>query len=190
MHREQVVLARTQRRSPGAAHDLCCLRGRRVGDANCSRRPAVPSAGEGVGASAAPHPTTPAGGELMMRLRIALVAAVMAIGAIAVPTAGASNGTTVPTKLSKVPALYTMPVSGVAKNGKRFTGTYGIQRFVARNGHAYAYGTVKGTLKGRHVTRYGVLVLVWLAGATGAQTSPASCPILHLVIAPIDLNLL
>src|SRR3954452_8947728 len=125
-----------------------------------------------------------------MRLRIALVAAVMAVGAIAVPTAGASNGTTVPTKLSKVPALYTMPVSGVAKNGKRFTGTYGIQRFVARNGHAYAYGTVKGTLKGRHVTRYGVLMLASLAGATGAQTSQAACPILHLVIAPIDLNLL
>src|SRR4051794_33499938 len=125
-----------------------------------------------------------------MRLRIALVAAVMAVGAIAVPTPGASNGTTVPTKLSKVPALYTMPVSGVAKNGKRFTGTYGIQRFVARNGHAYAYGTVKGTLKGRHVTRYGVLMLASLAGATGAQTSQAACPILHLVIAPIDLNLL
>src|SRR4051794_26515038 len=154
-----------------------------------------------------------------MRLRIALVAAVMAGGALVVstaraadgatlpaerskvparstiagwapgplgvPTGGGSNGTTVPTNLSKVPALYTMPVSGVAKNGKRFTGTYGIQRFVARNGHAYASGTVKGTLKGRHVTRYGVLMLASLAGATGAQTSQAACPILHLVIAPI-----
>jgi hypothetical protein len=125
-----------------------------------------------------------------MRLRIALVAAVMALGAIAAPSAGASNGTSVPTKISKVPALYTMPVSGVAKNGKKFTGTYGIQRFVAKNGHAYAYGTLKGTLKGRHVTRYGVMMPASLVGATGAQTAQAVCPILHLEIAPIDLNLL
>ena len=55
----------------------------------------------------------------------------MAIGAIAAPTAGASNGTTVPTKVTKVPPLYAMNISGAAKNGKKFTGTYGIQRFVA-----------------------------------------------------------
>ena len=126
-----------------------------------------------------------------MRLRIALVAAVMAIGVIAVPTAGASNGTTVPTKINKIPPLYTMNISGVAKNGKQFTGTYGIQRFVVgKDGKAYAYGTLKGKLKGRHVTRYGVMMPASLTGATGAQTAQAVCPILHLEIAPIDLNLL
>jgi hypothetical protein len=125
-----------------------------------------------------------------MRLRMALVAAVMAIGAIGVPTAGASNGTTVPPKATSVPPLYTMPISGVAKNGKQFTGTYGIQRFVAKNGKAYAIGTLKGKLKGRHVTRYNVMMPASLTGATGAQTAQATCPILHLEIAPIDLNLL
>jgi hypothetical protein len=125
-----------------------------------------------------------------MRLRMALVAAVMAIGAIGVPTAGASNGTTVPPKVTSVPPLYTMPISGVAKNGKQFTGTYGIQRFVAKNGKAYAIGTLKGKLKGRHVTRYNVMMPASLTGATGAQTAQATCPILHLEIAPIDLNLL
>ena len=125
-----------------------------------------------------------------MRLRIALIAAVMSIGVIAVPAAGASNGTSVPTKLTKVPALYTMPIHGAAKNGKQFNGTYGIQRFVVKNGKAYAYGTLKGTLKGRHVTRYGVTMLAALTGETGARAAQAACPILHLVINPIDLNLL
>jgi hypothetical protein len=126
-----------------------------------------------------------------MRIRIALVAALMAIGAIAVPAANASNGTSVPTKLTKVPPLYTMNVSGAAKNGKQFTGTYGIQRFVTgSDGKAYAVGTLKGKLKGRHVTRYGVTMPASLTGATGAVTAQAACPILHLVIAPIDLNLL
>jgi len=126
-----------------------------------------------------------------MRFRIAFVAAVMAIGAIAVPTAGASNGTTVPPKVTKVPPLYTMSISGVAKNNKQFTGTYGIQRVVARSdGKAYAYGTLKGTLKGRHVTRYGVMMPISVTGAEGAQTAQATCPVLHLVIGPVDLNLL
>ena len=126
-----------------------------------------------------------------MRFRIAFVAAVMSIGAIAVPTAGASNGTTVPPKVTKVPPLYTMSISGVAKNNKQFTGTYGIQRVVARSdGKAYAYGTLKGTLKGRHVTRYGVMMPISVTGAEGAQTAQATCPVLHLVIGPVDLNLL
>ena len=126
-----------------------------------------------------------------MRIRIAIVAAVMAVGAIAVPTAGASNGTTVPPKVTAVAPLYTMNISGVAKNNKQFTGTYGIQRVVVgKDGKPYAYGTLKGKLKGRHVTRYGVRMPVSLAGATGAQTAQAACPILNLVIGPVDLNLL
>lgn len=127
-----------------------------------------------------------------MRLRIALVAAVMAIGTIGVPTAGAANGTTVPSRLTQVPPLYTMSISGTAKNGKRFTGTYGIQRFVVgKDGKAYAYGTLKGRLKGRHVTRYGVMMPATLDNTTtGARTAQAACPILNLVIGPVDLNLL
>jgi hypothetical protein len=126
-----------------------------------------------------------------MRLRIAIVAAVMALGAIAAPTAGASNGTTVPPKVTSIPPLYTMSISGVAKNNKQFTGTYGIQRVVVgKDGKDYAYGTLKGKLKGRHVTRYGVMMPISVTGAEGAQTAQATCPVLHLVIGPVDLNLL
>lgn len=126
-----------------------------------------------------------------MRIRIALVAALVATAAIAAPTAVASNGTTVPPKVTAVPPLYTLNISGVAKNDKRFTGTYGIQRVIAgKDGKAYAYGTLKGKLKGRHVTRYGVLMPISVTGAEGARTAQATCPVLNLVIGPVDLNLL
>jgi hypothetical protein len=126
-----------------------------------------------------------------MRIRIALVAAVMAVSVVAVPAASAANGTTVAPKLTALPPLYTMNIGGVAKNHKQFTGTYGIQRVVVgKDGKAYTFGTLKGRLKGRHVTRYGVLMPISLTGANGAQAAQAACPILHLVIGPVDLNLL
>lgn len=125
-----------------------------------------------------------------MRLRMLVVAALacLALGAVAVPVAGAANGTSHP--LKNTPALYKLPVNGVAKNGKKFRGTYAIQRFVVRSGKVYSVGTLKGRLKGRHVTRYGVRIPAALKGANGAQTSQATCQVLHLVLGPINLNLL
>jgi hypothetical protein len=125
-----------------------------------------------------------------MRLRMLVVAALtsLALGAVAVPVAGASNGTSHP--LKSTPALYKLPVNGVAKNGKKFSGTYAIQRFVVKGSKVYSVGTLKGRLKGRKVTRYGVMIPASLTGANGAQTSQATCQVLHLVLGPINLNLL
>lgn len=133
--------------------------------------------------------------DLMKRLRIALLAGVatFALGAISVPVASASNGTTVPPKTNSLPALKTVPVHGVAKNGKQFNGTYAIQRYVAGANKVYAVGTLKGTLKGRHVTRYNVMMPATLAGppATAARAAQVtSCTVLQLQLGPIDLNLL
>jgi hypothetical protein len=127
-----------------------------------------------------------------MRLRTLVVALVasLALGAVAVPVATAGNGTTVPPKITKIPALYNLPVTGVAKNGKKFTGNYAIQRFLVKNDKVYAIGTLTGRLKHRKVTRYGVMIPASLAGASGAQTSQATCQVLHLVLGPINLNLL
>jgi hypothetical protein len=127
-----------------------------------------------------------------MRVRIASFAAVvslLSLGVIAVPAAQASNGTTAPPKAW---ALKTVPVSGLAtKNNKKFTGTFGIQRFVVRHHKVYALGTLKGTFKGRHVTRYNVLMPASLTGSNGmARDAQAGCPVLHLVLGPINLNLL
>ena len=133
----------------------------------------------------------------MTRFRIALLAglATLALGATAVPAASASNGTSVPPKTSSLPALKTIPVHGVAKNGKQFNGTYAIQRYVARGHKAYAVGTLKGTLNGRHVTRYNVMMPATLAGPPAAgsakvRKAAVACTVLQLQLGPIDLNLL
>jgi hypothetical protein len=132
-----------------------------------------------------------------MRLRIVCVAAIasLVIALIGVPAAGAANGTSTPPK-TPAPPLYTLHVTGVAKNGKKFNGTYGIQRFVVatlsgKRG-VYALGTLKGRLKGRHVTRYNVLMPASLTGSGGSahDAQATSCPVLHLVLGPINLNLL
>ncbi|HET7048203.1 MAG TPA: hypothetical protein VFI54_08055 [Solirubrobacteraceae bacterium] len=133
----------------------------------------------------------------MKRFRIAVVAglATLALGATAVPVASASNGTAVPPKTSSLPALTTVPVHGVAKNGKQFNGSYAIQRYVARGNKVYAVGTLKGKLKGRHVTRYNVMMPATLsgpapAGAAKVKTAQVACTVLQLQLGPIDLNLL
>ena len=134
----------------------------------------------------------------MTRFRIAVLAglATLALGATAVPVASASNGTAVPPKTSSLPALKTVPVHGVVKNGKQqFNGSYAIQRYVARGNKAYAVGTLKGTLNGRHVTRYNVMMPATLAGppAVGSakvRKAALACTVLQLQLGPIDLNLL
>ena len=40
-------------------------------------------------------------------------------------------------------------MTGTAKNGKKFNGTYTIKRFTHSGSKLYAVGTLKGRLKGR-----------------------------------------
>jgi hypothetical protein len=129
-----------------------------------------------------------------MKVRSALAAlvAVAALAAVGVPAAAASSTQGASPQVTNVAPLYTMPISGVAKNGKKFTGSYGIQRFVVKDGKVWADGTVKGRLNGRRVTRGNVMMPASLTDASNtAQTSQAAtCQILHLVLGPITLNLL
>jgi hypothetical protein len=126
----------------------------------------------------------------MMRLRITIVAALtgLALGLVGVPAASAAGAGN-----SDSGGLYTLPVNGVAKNGKKFKGTYTIERFVAKGGQAYSVGTLKGRLKNRRVKRENVKMPAALQpGETGlgVRGAQAVCPVLNLVIGPIDLNLL
>lgn len=126
----------------------------------------------------------------MKRFRIALLAglATLALGAIAVPVASASNGTTVP---NRIPALKTIRIHGMAKNGKQFNGTYAIQRFVAGANKVSAVGTLKGKLGGNPVTLYSVRMPAKLAGAPPTTAQAATvCQVLQLQLGPINLNLL
>jgi hypothetical protein len=127
-----------------------------------------------------------------MRPRIFLLAAVatLAIGLIGVSAAGAASSPT-------VPPLYTVKnVHGASKNGKQFHGSYGIQRFVVANRHGkrgvYAIGTLNGNLNGQRINQQGVLMPATLNGPSGTQATAAQaiCPVLNLVLGPINLNLL
>jgi hypothetical protein len=97
---------------------------------------------------------------------------------------------------SGTPFTKSIAMTGKAKNGKKFTGTYTIDRFTRSGGKQYAVGTLKGRLKGRRVKREDVRIPVALErhAAAGASQLPnptaGACQILDLVLQPIDLNLL
>ena len=91
-----------------------------------------------------------------------------------------------------LPFAKKVPVTGQAKNGKQFTGTYTIKKFVQRDGKAFAVGTLKGTLKHRSVRRTGVRMPASVVDtSTTAQVpTPGACQVLNLNLGPINLNLL
>jgi hypothetical protein len=124
----------------------------------------------------------------MSRSRILLVAAVAALAVMLIGGAGPAAAQTSATPLTQKVAM-----TGKAKNGKKFTGTYSIERFIRAGGKQYAVGTLKGRLKGRKVTRENVRIPIALARpAQGSQIPPTTnaCQILNLTLQPIDLNLL
>ena len=128
-----------------------------------------------------------------MRLRIGLTAvfACLVLALVGAPTAGAATNGASPQATDAGP-LYTMHMTGTAKNGKRFSGTYGIYRFVVKNGEVWSVGTLSGRLKGRHVTRGNVMMPATLndTSTTGTAQAAQTCTVLHLVLGPITLNLL
>ena len=121
----------------------------------------------------------------MSRIRLAAMAAVLSCALMlgATATAGAQTATQDLTKR--------IPVTGTAKNGKKFTGTYTINRFVSRGNRVFAVGKLKGRLKNRRVSRSGVRIPVTGMAAQGAaQSSQLVCRVLTLTLGPLDLNLL
>jgi hypothetical protein len=121
----------------------------------------------------------------MSRIRLAAVAATLSCALVMGVTSTASAQTT--QDMAK-----RIPVTGTAKNGKTFRGTYTFNRFVSRHGKVFAVGTLKGRLKHRHVTRRGVRIPVtsFAEQSSGAQSSQVACRVLTLVLGPLDLNLL
>ena len=124
----------------------------------------------------------------MTKFRLAATAVMASCALMLVGGAGTAAAQDPVTSLTKP-----IPVTGTAKNGKKFTGTYKIKRFVAEGSKVLAVGTLKGKLKGRDVRRTGVKIPVsgTTFGETGAQTSQAAvCQVLDLTLGPLDLSLL
>ena len=122
----------------------------------------------------------------MSRLHLAALAATLSCALMLGVTATAGAQTAPTQDLTK-----RIAVSGTAKNGKTFKGTYTINRFVKRGSKVFAVGTLKGRLKHRHVTRRGVRIPVTgFADQGGAMSSQIACRVLTLTLGPLDLNLL
>jgi hypothetical protein len=124
----------------------------------------------------------------MSKSRMVLAAAVAALAVMLIGGAGPAAAQTSTTPLTK-----TVKMTGTAKNGKKFNGTYTIKRFTHSGSKLYAVGTLKGRLKGRRVTKNNVRIPASLARpASAAQIPPTpnACQILNLTLQPIDLNLL
>ena len=126
----------------------------------------------------------------MAKSRMLVLAAVAALAVMLIGGAGPAAAQTSGTPLTK-----TLKLTGKAKNGKRFSGTYTIDRFTRSGSRQFAVGTVKGRLAGRRVKRENVRIPVALQrhDASAAQLpdpTQGACQILDLVLQPINLNLL
>ncbi|MFZ0043911.1 MAG: hypothetical protein WAK93_21555 [Solirubrobacteraceae bacterium] len=122
--------------------------------------------------------------------KAAIVLAMVAASLLAVPMA-AGAATTAPT--TQATSLKTVPVTGKAKNGKAFTGRYTISQFVTRGGKSFAVGTLTGRLGHRSIKpkQVSMPVAVPQGSSTGLLGgAAAACPILHLDLGPLNLNLL
>lgn len=125
----------------------------------------------------------------------ALVAVCMALLVVPV-AAGAKSApaTASAAKVVNVTSFNRIPITGTATNHSTFKGTFWVQRFVRRNGHVYALGTLSGRLGKRAVYRSQVAIPVKVpqssSSGTATTAQATTCPILHLDLGPLDLNLL
>lgn len=87
--------------------------------------------------------------------------------------------------------LVRMPVSGMTRAHKAFHGRFTVDRFVSRGTKTYAIGTLTGRTGHRSIRVTNLAVPVSVPGllGTGARAA-AVCPILHLMVGPLNLNLL
>lgn len=107
-----------------------------------------------------------------------------------------------------------VPVTGTAENGDALTGVFDIQRFEVVGDQLLAVGVLNGKIGNRPFQRQGVALPVLATSGpdttgslgTKLQTRPAAfqqsparapgiqlavtCPVLHLTLGPLDLNLL
>lgn len=124
-----------------------------------------------------------------MKIRKAfMVLAAMCAMLLAVPVVASAATTTTGRSLTNV------PITGKARNGNAFRGHFTVNRFVTRHGKTYAEGVLSGTLGSRTVKNRVVdlpaSVPSSITTASKTAHTAATCPVLHLTLGPLDLNLL
>ena len=118
---------------------------------------------------------------MSIRKSVAILAVICA-SLLVVPVAASAKSTTPATSFRAV------PIQGKATNGTAFTGHYTVSRFATRNGRTVAIGTLTGKLGSQSVHRSNLAIPI--VTHHGQATAAATCPILHLTLGPLDLNLL
>jgi hypothetical protein len=129
--------------------------------------------------------------------KVGAVLAVTCASALAAPVvAGAATHSTAArpaAATTQASSFKNIPVTGTAKNGKKFTGHFTVSQFATRGGKTVALGTLTGRLGNRSIKPTQVAIPASVAqapaGAMRAHLS-ATCPVLHLNLGPLNLNLL
>jgi hypothetical protein len=118
--------------------------------------------------------------------KLAALVAVLAAGCLVYPAAAAAQSSPTATHATSFTKI---PVTGTGKNGKHFSGQFTVDKFVRQGGRQMASGTLTGHLGHRFVSRSDVLLPVQVVRG-GSASAAKTCPILHLVLGPLNLNLL
>lgn len=127
--------------------------------------------------------------------KLGVVLAAVCAALLVVPVA--AGAATTPSTGIPTTSFSHIPVTSTAKNGKAFTGHFNVSQFITRGGKTYALGTLTGRIGNRIVTKKNVAIPATIGSATTTGSSrdkvaspAATCPILHLVLGPLNLNLL
>jgi hypothetical protein len=136
-----------------------------------------------------------------------VLAATLTLAVIALVGGGGAQAASAQSITNEFGTLKTSKVTGHTNKGATFAGKYKVIRFVDRNGHLKAVGHLSGTLTKKSGATKAVSERVAMpvnmaatrtANAPAAQpttsstasTSAVSCDVLHLVLGPLDLDLL
>lgn len=125
--------------------------------------------------------------------KVACTLAAACVAAVAAPGIASAQATHPAQAAQTIQAtsLSHIPVTGKARNGKTFNGHFTVSHFVRRNGKTYAVGTLTGKLGKRTVKPRQVSIPASVPSPlSGAAVTSAACPILHLILGPLNLNLL
>ena len=136
-----------------------------------------------------------------------LLAASVSLAVVALVGGGGAQAASAQSITNEFGTLKTSKVTGHTDKGATFAGKYKVIRFVDRNGHLKSVGRLSGTLTKKSgatkdvagrvrmpvnmaATRAANAPSALPTTSSTAGTSVVSCDILHLVLGPLDLDLL
>ena len=136
-----------------------------------------------------------------------LLAATLALAVVALVGGGGAQAASAQSITNEFGTLKTSKVTGHTSKGATFAGKYHVTKFVTRNGHLKAVGHLSGTLTKKSgatravservrmpvnmsATRAANTASALPTTSSTASTSAVSCDVLHLVLGPLDLDLL